>query len=89
MRPCGEASSRPGLAEIASTLEAEVGRPGLFSYAQGTGEPGRIADGLDRLIAQPFEERTYLREDIVAFSHREWTWDRPAERLLDAARAAG
>ncbi len=78
-----------GLAEIASALEAEVGRPGMFSYEPGAGGPGRIADGMDRLIAQPFEEQSYLRETVVAFCRREWTWDRTAERLLEAARAAG
>ncbi len=78
-----------GLAEIASALEAEVGRPGMFSYEPGAGGPGRIADGIDRLIAMPSEEGKRLREDVVAFSRREWTWDRTAERLLDAAAAPG
>jgi glycosyltransferase involved in cell wall biosynthesis len=76
-----------GLAEIASALEAEVGRPGMFSYEPGAGATGMIADGIDRLVAQPPEERRALRDAVAAFSRREWTWDRTAERLLDAARA--
>jgi hypothetical protein len=30
-----------------------------------------------------------LRETVVAFCRRERTWDRTAERLLEAARPAG
>ena len=78
-----------GLAEIASALEGEVGRPGLFSYEPGADAPARISDGIERLIALPFEERRLLRETVVAFCRREWTWDRTAERLLGAARLPG
>jgi hypothetical protein len=59
----------------------------MFSFQPGAGAPRRIADGIDRLIAQPSEELTQVREAVVAFSRQEWTWDRTADRLLDAARA--
>jgi len=77
-----------GLAEVASTLEARAGRPGMFSFEPGFGAPRRIADAIDRLIAVPPEERIDLREAIASVSRREWTWDRTAERLLHAARGS-
>jgi glycosyltransferase involved in cell wall biosynthesis len=78
-----------GLAEVASALEAKTGRPGVFSYEPGADAPRRIAEGIGRLIALPPEERQHLREVAVGFTRREWTWDRTAERLLEAARAPG
>src|SRR5438876_3233576 len=74
-----------GLAEVAAALEAEVGRPGLFSFEPGAGAVRRIAAGLDRLLALPEAERDDLRRRISAFIGREWTWDRTADRLLLAA----
>jgi glycosyltransferase involved in cell wall biosynthesis len=75
-----------GLAEIASILETKVKRPGMFSFEPGVGAPRRIAEAVDRLISIPADERRELRETIAAFAGREWTWDRTAERLLEAAR---
>ena len=74
-----------GLAEVAAALEAEVGRPGLFSFEPGAGAVRRIASGLQWLLALPDAERDDLRRRISAFVGREWTWDRTADRLLLAA----
>ena len=74
-----------GLAEVAGVLEREVGRPGLFSFEPGRGAAARIAEGLDRLLALPRDERRKLRAAVSAVVNREWTWDRTAGRLLDAA----
>jgi glycosyltransferase involved in cell wall biosynthesis len=76
-----------GLAEVAATLEAAVGRPGLFSFEPG-GEAARaVASGLDRLLAIPTAERAEMRRAIRASVVREWSWRGTATRLLDAARA--
>ena len=74
-----------GLAEVAAALEAEVERPGLFSFEPGAGAVRRIATGLDRLLALPEAEPGELGQRISAFVGREWTWDRTADRLLLAA----
>jgi glycosyltransferase involved in cell wall biosynthesis len=75
-----------GLAEVASALETEVDRPEMFSFEPGTGAPLRIAAAIDRLVSLPAHDRSELRTAIAAFVRREWTWERTAERLLDAAR---
>lgn len=74
-----------GLAEVAEALESDVGMPGLFSFEPGPGAPRRIAAGIERLLALPPAERRGLRTAVSAFVPREWTWDRTAQRLLDAA----
>jgi glycosyltransferase involved in cell wall biosynthesis len=74
-----------GLAEVASALEREVGVPGLFSFEPGPGASARLAEGLDRLLVLPTEERRALAETVSAFVAREWSWERTAQGLLDAA----
>ncbi len=76
-----------GLAEVAGALEAEVDRPGLFSFEPGDGAAGRLAKGVDSLLSLPVAERDELREAVSGFVRREWTWDRTAARLLEAAGA--
>ncbi len=73
-----------GLAEVAAALEAEVRRPGLFSFAPGEGAADRLAAGIERLLSLPHEERDELRVGVSAFVGREWTWDRTATRILAA-----
>ncbi len=77
-----------GLAEVAGALEAEVGRPGLFSFEPGDGAVGRLAEGVDSLLSLPVEERDELRAAVSDFVRREWTWDRTAARLLEAGAGA-
>jgi glycosyltransferase involved in cell wall biosynthesis len=74
-----------GLAEVAAALEAEVERPGLFSFEPGPGAIERIAAGIDRLLALPDDERAELRAEVSGFVRAHWTWERTAAGLLDAA----
>ncbi|HEX5936242.1 MAG TPA: glycosyltransferase [Actinomycetota bacterium] len=76
-----------GLAEVAAALEAEVGRPGLFSFEPGEGTVGRLARAIDRLLSLPSEERRELRDAVSSFVATHWTWERSAARLLAAAEA--
>jgi glycosyltransferase involved in cell wall biosynthesis len=74
-----------GLAEVAAALEGEVRRPGLFSFEQGTRAVANVAEGIDRLLSLREEERADLSGALSRFVGREWSWDRTAARLLDAA----
>jgi glycogen(starch) synthase len=74
-----------GLAEVATALEAQVGEPGLFSFEPGPAAPGRIADGIERLLGIAPRERLELAAAIRAFVSEEWSWRRTAERLLAVA----
>jgi glycosyltransferase involved in cell wall biosynthesis len=74
-----------GLAEVAGALEAEVGRPGLFSFAPGPGAAAAIAAGLDRLLDLDERERAALGGAVHAFVARTWSWRATADRLLAAA----
>jgi glycosyltransferase involved in cell wall biosynthesis len=76
-----------GLAEVAAALEAEVGRPGLFSFEPGEGTVGRLTRAIDRLLSLPTEERGELRDAVSSFVATHWTWDRSADGLLAAAGA--
>jgi glycosyltransferase involved in cell wall biosynthesis len=77
-----------GLAEVAGALEAEVGRPGLFSFEPGDGAVHRLVEGVDRLLSLPAEERDHLRRAVSSFVAEHWTWERTAARLLAAAESA-
>jgi glycosyltransferase involved in cell wall biosynthesis len=77
-----------GLAEVAGALEAEVGRPGLFSFAPGPGAAGAIAAGLDRLLDLDEKERAELGDAVHAFVAQTWSWRATADRLLAAATGA-
>jgi glycosyltransferase involved in cell wall biosynthesis len=81
-------SRHSGLAEVAGALEAEVGRPGVFSFEPGDGAVGRLAAGIDRLLSLPGEERDELRRAVSSFVGEHWTWERTAARLLAAAEAS-
>lgn len=74
-----------GLAEVAGALEAETGRPGLFSFEPGPGAAARLGSAIERLLSLPAEERGDLRRRVSAFAADTWSWGRTADRLLDAA----
>lgn len=74
-----------GLAEVAGELEGEVGRPGLLSFEPGPDAPRAVAAGIDRLLSLPPDERSEIRSRVSAFVAREWTWERSAALLLEAA----
>jgi glycosyltransferase involved in cell wall biosynthesis len=71
-----------GLAEVAAALESHVGEPGLFSFEPGPGAPGRIAEGIDRLLRIPVVERRTLGRSLSAFVRTAWSWRATADRLL-------
>lgn len=79
-------SRHSGLAEVAGALEAEVGRPGLFSFEPGDGATHRLAAGVRELLALPEEERAGLRKAVSAYVAREWSWKRTASKLLEASK---
>jgi glycosyltransferase involved in cell wall biosynthesis len=74
-----------GLAEVAGTLETEVGHPGLFSFEPGRGAVQRLAEGIDRLLSLRAGEREELRRTVSSFVANHWTWERTAAGLLSAA----
>jgi glycosyltransferase involved in cell wall biosynthesis len=76
-----------GLAEVAAALGSHAGRPGLFSFERGAGAAGRIAEGIDRLLAIPPAERRPLALELARFVRTEWSWRRTADRLLELATA--
>lgn len=77
-----------GLAEVAGVLEAEVGRPGLFSYEPGPRAVANLTAALDHLLGLPAAERGELRRAVSAAVAREWSWSRTAGLLLTAAAPA-
>jgi glycosyltransferase involved in cell wall biosynthesis len=73
------------LAEVARALEEAAGSPGLLSFEPGPGATRRLAGSLVRLqTLSPPDART-LRTSLRRHVTSEWTWDRTAARLLDAA----
>ncbi len=73
------------LAEVAEALEAAVGRPGDLSFEPGPGATRRLATALGGLLAVPARERRGLALAARGHVAAEWTWERTAERLLEAA----
>ena len=82
-------SRHSGLAEIAGAFEAEVGRPGFFSFEPGQGAVRGLAQGIDRLLSLPDGEREELRRALGSFVATHWTWERTAVGLLAAAEPVG
>ena len=74
------------LAEVAAALESVVGRPGLLSFDGGAGATRRVAEALHRILDLDPAEREELGAEVSRFVASEWTWERTAERLLEAAR---
>ncbi|MEX2202979.1 MAG: glycosyltransferase [Actinomycetota bacterium] len=75
------------LAEVVGAFEAAVGRPGLFSFEPGPRAARNLVERVDDLVSLPSEERDELRERVAAFAAREWSWNRTASHLLEAAGA--
>ncbi|MGH2675122.1 MAG: glycosyltransferase, partial [Actinomycetota bacterium] len=73
------------LAEVAEALEGAAGRPDALSFEPGAGATRRLAEALEALLALDRGEREGLRGAVRAHVAAEWTWERTAERLLDAA----
>jgi glycosyltransferase involved in cell wall biosynthesis len=73
------------LTEVAEALEGAAGRPGLMSFEPGDGATHRLADTLGRVLGLSLEDRMLVRRAIRDHVAREWTWERTADRLLEAA----
>jgi glycosyltransferase involved in cell wall biosynthesis len=73
------------LAEVAEALERAIGRPGTLSFEPGPGATRRLAEALRRLLDLPPDERRRLAGAVRGHVAAEWTWERTAERLLEAA----
>ena len=71
-----------GLAEVAASLEAAVGRHGPFGFEPGPGAALRVAEGIDRLLELNADERRELREAVADAAARSWSWEQTAARLL-------
>jgi glycosyltransferase involved in cell wall biosynthesis len=78
-------AAHSSLAEVAEALEGATGAPGHFSFEPGSGATHRLAESLRRLLALPEDQRSGLREAVRSHVAQEWTWERTADRLLDAA----
>ena len=74
-----------GLAEVAAALEAAIGRAGALSFEPGPGATRRLAERLGAVLDEPAAVRKRLAAAARAHVANEWTWERTAERLLDAA----
>jgi glycosyltransferase involved in cell wall biosynthesis len=73
------------LAEVAEALEGAIGRPGGLSFEPGPGATRRLAERLASLLEEPTAERAKLASLARAHVASEWTWERTAARLLEAA----
>jgi glycosyltransferase involved in cell wall biosynthesis len=75
-----------GLAEVAGALEEATAAPGLFSFDGGVDAVAAIRTGVRRLLDLDPERRASVaaaaRDRIAAT----WTWDRSAERYVEAFR---
>jgi glycosyltransferase involved in cell wall biosynthesis len=74
------------LAEVAEALEGAAGRPGLLSFDPGPGATHRLATTLATFLRLSREERAAVDRAVREHVAAEWTWERTADRLLDAAR---
>lgn len=73
------------LAEVAEALEAAIGRPEALSFEPGPGATRRLAERLASLLAEPADDRRRIARMAREHVAREWTWERTADRLLEAA----
>jgi glycosyltransferase involved in cell wall biosynthesis len=74
------------LAEVADALEGAVGTTGLLSFEPGPGATHRLVEALRRLLDLGPDDRAELGSALRAHVAREWTWERTADRLLEAGR---
>jgi glycosyltransferase involved in cell wall biosynthesis len=73
------------LAEVAEALEAAAGVPGLLSFEPGPGATRRLAEAARRILDLPPERGSEVRRAVRRHVASEWTWERTAGRLLEAA----
>ena len=73
-----------GIREAAEAVEGAISAPGLLTFDPATPIDG-IAAGIDRILTIDPAERVAMGVEAARFARAEWSWDRVAERLLDAA----
>jgi glycosyltransferase involved in cell wall biosynthesis len=73
------------LAEVAEAVEGAIGRPEALSFEPGPGATRRLADRLASLLAEPPDDRRGMARTAREHVAVEWTWERTADRLLQAA----
>src|SRR5207249_898610 len=75
-----------GLAEVAGALEEAAATPGLFSFDPGAGALESMTVGIRRLLDLGPIRRARLSEAARGRVASEWTWERAAERYVEAFR---
>jgi glycosyltransferase involved in cell wall biosynthesis len=73
-----------GISEAGAAVEERLGKPGLLRYDPADPIAG-IAAGLDRLLSIPSRDRKEMGRAASALATERWSWDRVAEKLLEAA----
>jgi glycosyltransferase involved in cell wall biosynthesis len=79
-------SRHSGLAEVAAALEDAAAAPGLFSFDPGRDAVASITAGISRLLDLAPVRRSRIAAAARARVAREWTWERAAERYVEAFR---
>ena len=75
-----------GLAEVAAALEDAAAAPGLFSFDPGKDAVASITTGIRRLLDLAPVRRARVAAAARARVAQEWTWERAAERYVEAFR---
>lgn len=73
-----------GISEAGQALEEHLGIAGALRFDPGSPIAG-IAAGIDRLLSLEPDLRLDMGQRAAALARQRWSWDRVAERLLDAA----
>ena len=73
------------LAEVAEELEAATGHVASLAFEPGDGATRRLAETIEDLLALPADVRAEMGRAAREHVATEWTWERTAERLIEAA----
>jgi glycosyltransferase involved in cell wall biosynthesis len=74
------------LAEVAEELEAATGNAAALAFDPGDGATRRLAHTVERLLSLAPAERSAMAEAARAHVASQWSWERTAERLIEAGR---
>lgn len=73
-----------GISEAGAAIDERLGQPGLLRYDPADPIAG-IAAGIDRLLSIAPSTRKEMGEAASALASERWSWDKVAEKLLQAA----
>jgi glycosyltransferase involved in cell wall biosynthesis len=73
-----------GIREAGEAVEAVLSAPGLLTFDPADPVEG-IAAGIDRILTIDAPRRLAMGADAARHARAEWSWERIAERLLEAA----